>query len=570
MNSIHTVKFGLLAATALGLGMATPAFAAAEDGAASGSDIIVTARRVEERLQDVPISITVLSGETISENNIVSASDIANFTPNLSVNRRFGDDGSTFTIRGFNQENGTAATVGVYFADVVMLRGGGESSNGGDGAGPGQLYDLENIQVLKGPQGTLQGRNSTGGAVLLVPTKPKSDFGGYVEGSLGDYDLRRVQAAVNVPVGDTFRFRLAGDRMKRKGYLKNLGFPGANGPRDFADTNYTSLRFSAVADLSPDVENYTIVSYTKSDNNGVIPAIKQCVPGVAVAGIPLGNMACAQIAREAPSGFWTVSNGNFEGESYVRTWQVINTTTVQLSDAVEFKNIFSYGELKARQQLDFFGTYFPLVPADQVTGPAQIITFVPNAAAQPYNRTINQSTMVEEMRLSGSALDGKLDWQGGLYWELSTPLGFSGQQYGQLTPCADTPTLTCTPRGGTNVTAGSINYNIYKSRFEGKAIYGQASYSFTEQLSLTGGLRYTWDEVTKTFSRNARTATGAPALVNILPTLAFTAEEAKFDAPTWLIGLDYKPTRDVLIYAKYSRGYRQGSINASSGPGLRK
>ena len=136
-----------------------------------GNDIVVTARRTEEKLQDVPISITVLSEKALANNNITSAKDIATYTPGVSTNNRFGSDNTTWTIRGFTQEQRSTATVGTYFADVVAPRGSG-ATQGGDGAGPGNLFDLSNVQILKGPQGTLQGRNSTGGAVLLVPKKP--------------------------------------------------------------------------------------------------------------------------------------------------------------------------------------------------------------------------------------------------------------------------------------------------------------------------------------------------------------------------------------------------------------
>ena len=168
-----TRKSALFAATAMSLAYGAPAMAqnaqATDEG--MGNDIVVTARRTEEKLQDVPISITVLSEKALANNNITSAKDIATYTPGVSTNNRFGSDNTTWTIRGFTQEQRSTATVGTYFADVVAPRGSG-ATQGGDGAGPGNLFDLSNVQILKGPQGTLQGRNSTGGAVLLVPKKP--------------------------------------------------------------------------------------------------------------------------------------------------------------------------------------------------------------------------------------------------------------------------------------------------------------------------------------------------------------------------------------------------------------
>lgn len=136
-------------------------------------EIVVTARRMEERLLDVPISITAYNQQQLTDRNVVAAGDLATYTPSLSANLRYGSDNASFAIRGFSQEIRTTASVGLYFADVVAARGGG-STPSGDGAGPGAFFDLQNAQVLKGPQGTLFGRNTTGGAVLLVPKKPTS------------------------------------------------------------------------------------------------------------------------------------------------------------------------------------------------------------------------------------------------------------------------------------------------------------------------------------------------------------------------------------------------------------
>ena len=163
----------------------TPAFAQDEGrfGDEGNSDaIIVTARRTEERLQDVPISITVFTQEAISNRNVVTASTLR------STRRRFRSTSASARkrprsrSRGFNQDNSTAPTVGAYFADVVAPRVQGGTA-GGNVPIVGSFMDLQNVQVLKGPQGTLFGRNTTGGAVLLVPTKPKDKFEGWVEGS---------------------------------------------------------------------------------------------------------------------------------------------------------------------------------------------------------------------------------------------------------------------------------------------------------------------------------------------------------------------------------------------------
>ncbi len=246
----YATRTALLAATALGMNFAMPAFAqdAQEeaDDAASSSDIIVTAQRTDQRLQDVPISITVLTQEALANNNITNAKDLAAFTPGLAVNNRYGADNTTFTMRGFYQEQRSFATVGVFFADVVAPRGSG-ATFGGDGAGPGALFDLARVEVLKGPQGTLFGRNSTGGAIQLVPVKPKDKTEGYIEGSLGNYDMWRLQGVANFAISETARMRIGFDHQDRKGYLKNVGRFGDGDfdGREMGDVNYWAARASA-------------------------------------------------------------------------------------------------------------------------------------------------------------------------------------------------------------------------------------------------------------------------------------------------------------------------------------
>jgi outer membrane receptor protein involved in Fe transport len=185
-----------------------------------GSDIIGTARCIDERLQDVPISIAVSNQQQLDNRNLTTTADLAQFTASLAANVRWGVEKATFSIRGFNQDAYTAPTVGVYFAEVagVCAQGGTES---GRDVGADAFMDLQNAQVLKGPQGSLFGRNSTGGAILLVPCKPSDELSGYVERSVGNYHLSRVQGALNVPLADTFNAQLAGDHYERDRYLRN-------------------------------------------------------------------------------------------------------------------------------------------------------------------------------------------------------------------------------------------------------------------------------------------------------------------------------------------------------------
>ena len=451
-------KTALFAATALSMNFAAPAFAqdAQEeaDEAGAGNDIIVTAQRTEQRLQDVPISITVLTSETLANNNISNAKDLAAFTPGLAVNNRYGADNTVFTIRGFYQEQRSFATVGVFFADVVAPRGSG-ATFGGDGAGPGALFDLQNVQVLKGPQGTLFGRNVTGGAVLLVPQKPKDKTEGYIEGSVGNYNMWRLQGVANFAISETARMRVGFDHQDRKGYLKNAGrfgdgkFPG----RGLGDVNYWAARASLVVDLAPDLENYTIFSYTHTQSNGVDTedncGVCACRPIPPACRSPrlavFGCESIAQMAREAPLGFWSVSNRMPDAQSITDQWQAINTITWRASDSLTVKHIFSYAEFRGKTNLDLFGNYalLPGVVSGTET-PSQVNGFAFTHNEGIFGKTNAQSSMVNELQFRGTPGDGRFTWQAGGYIEVNDPLGFSGVQTASFTPCADITQFACT------------------------------------------------------------------------------------------------------------------------------
>jgi iron complex outermembrane receptor protein len=575
------VKQAALAATAMGAIMAVPAFAQDEAGASAddAGAIVVTARRVEERLQDVPISITVFNQQQIDNRNIVNAADLATYTPSLSVNSRFGPEKASFIIRGFVQDLATQPSVGVYFADVVAPRSGG-STTSGNGVGIGNMFDLQNVQVLKGPQGTLFGRNTTGGAVLLVPRKPTDKLEGYIEGSLGNYDMQRVQGVLNLPLADTFKVRLGVDRMKRDGYLHNHS---GVGPDRLADTDYIAARLSVVAELTPELENYTVANYSRSNNNGITLRVLGCDTASAR---PSAALACGQVARQDArgDGWWDVESNEPNPKLRMETWQVINTTTWQASDNLTVKNIASYGEFRETTRMSLQGDN--LLDAN-----GQLTTSLIRLNNTPGYNNSSQSTWTEELQFQGNSADGALTWQAGGYMENSDPLGFTSQSTAIGLNCPDLATLQCNAAparpfpGVGDVYTSTVSRPYQKTWFRSRGLYAQATYNFTEQLALTGGVRYTWDKMTHRYDGQT---IGFPAdntpyyfcgnTVRVrnsdgsfpVTTAPFGHEacnvtySAKSDKPTWLINLDYKPTRDILLYAKWARGYRAGGAASAN------
>ena len=584
---------GTALSTVLLAGFSAPAIAqdndASQASAAVGTgDIIVTARRSEERLQDVPISITVMDQETLSKRNIVSTADLGSYVPSLSVNSQFGPEKASFVIRGFTQAYHTAPTVGVYFADVIAPRANGPTTSG-NGAGVGSMFDLQNVQVLKGPQGTLFGRNTTGGAVILVPQKPTDRLEGYVEGSAGDYDMWRFQGVLNVPLSDTFKVRLGVDRMKRDGYLKNHS---GIGPKDFNDTNYIAARVSVLAELTPDLENYTVATFTDSDTNGTVPRVVSCIDPTKMtsAGQGIGYaFGCGQIARQAArgDGWWDIENDHPDPVNHFATWQVINTTTWQATDNLTVKNIASYGQFKETSRQTLGGEYWLYPDVEPYTSYglagtqfAQLILL----GNLPGSQNSEQSTFTEELQFQGQTSDGRLKWQAGGYMEISNPLGYSVQFTPFLLNCTDINNFQCGQSG--DIVSQSISTPWQKRWYRTYAVYAQGTYDITDQLAVTAGARYTWDKQTYYY---AGTGVGFSAdntpvwfcnnqLRNPGPgnTIKFIApydfhqcdleDTAKSNKPTWTIDLEYKPTLDMLLFAKWSRGYRAGGVNPAYAP----
>jgi iron complex outermembrane receptor protein len=554
---------------------ATPA---ADDGMA---EVIVNARRMEERLQDVPISMTVFNQEQLTDRNVASGVDLATYTPSLTANTRYGTDNASFAIRGFSQELRTTASVGMYFADVVAPRGGG-SVTVGDGAGPGSFLDLSSVQVLKGPQGTVFGRNTTGGAVLLVPQKPTAHFEGYAEQSIGNYDLLRTQAVLNAPLSDSARLRLAIDRESRDGYLENVS---GIGPSDFADIGYIAGRASLVLDLSPNLENYTIASYSLSNNNGQIPKITQCDATPSPTNL-FGPLACAQIAKQANDGDFAVQNQDPDARSRLQQWQGINTTTWSATDTLTVKNIVSYAQLINDQHSELFGSNFYLPNDPSLGGLAGLpITFT-NTRPAPGLHSAAQSTLTEELQFQGDSFGGRLTWQAGGYYENSKPLERNGSQSPQSISCADSSAFQCVDAigilSGYEGAVGSLGYRVGGIEYRNIGVYGQSTFALTEALKLTTGLRYTWDRSQSTVEAAAyrfpAANTPVPFCISSLvgdPNVPVSGPEAcrqyfeeSSSAPTWTVSLDYKLVEDLLVYGKYSRGYRQGSVNPYGADGF--
>ena len=559
----------------------SPSQAMAQDAtqadAANGGieEIIVTARRVNERAQQVPIAITAFSQDNLREKGVNNGTDLQNYTPSLSVVGDVARNQESYTIRGMGGSagQGTGSGPGVvgYFAEVPTSV-----------SGPGNFYDLASLQVLKGPQGTLFGRNTTGGAVLLEPVRPKMGVvEGYADLTLGNYDRRSGQAALNIPlVDDVLAIRVAGQFDKRDGYVRDAvtGF-------DYLNRNNYSLRFGLQFNPTDAIRSYTAVTYTDVKEHGggsVLLAVNPAGPYAAL----LQPYLLAQHARGPRKTALSVPT-----REVAKSFLALNNTEIDLSDTLTLKNVFSYARIRSTSATDRDSTPLPI---------ADLLGAYPGS----YNN--NLRTITEELQLRYD--DGALRIQaGGFFLDQKTPSPLTFQtinpmQFGGILgggpiilPLALQAALGV---DGPLLPALSLQ-PAARVEARSKAIYAQAQYKLTPDLTATAGFRWTWDrfggeiqgyqagESYQVFNRLAALGVITPAqaaqVIGLnadlctydayravaaggFPTLHYPncttpSFNGKSDGPTWQFGLDWQANSDTLLYIVSRRGYKSGATN---------
>jgi len=527
-------------AVALACGFAAPSGAFAQAGPSAAApdseqgssevgveEVVVTARRREERLQDVPVAVTALSGEALQSAQIVNAKELVALVPSLNVNSGNAREGNRFTIRGQGVTLGAGEGVVAYMAEAPLPQFGA--------GGPGLYLDLENLQVLNGPQGTLFGRNTTGGAVLFTPKRPTDKNEGWLQVGFGNYGNQEIAAVANFVVKpDVLKVRIAAEDRERNGYSFNL-FDG----RDYDDLNYRDARIGVIFTPTENFENYLLVQYAKSEPNGTATFITMANPNGPVAGYraPLLAAAAAQQARG-------IRVTNFDSQSYFlsRSLAVINTTTIRLSDNVSLKNIASYFKSRSKNGFDVDGSTVPILQYFNE----------PNGGNTSAGGLASEKYYNEEVQLSGELFDDKLDWVFGGFW----------QKYEPVERIFLTYNLFGAPSRQEPLESGSSS-----------ALYAQFTYnlggisSALEKLNVTAGYRYTWDSKSAT-ANTYNPVTGACLAVagKVFPNCAIRYE-GEFAADTYTLGLDYHLTDRTMVYFTQRTGYKSGGFNTNTEPG---
>jgi len=551
----------------------------AADQGASMTDIIVTAQRREERAQDVPVVITAFSDERLKQLNVTEPQSLNGTVPSLVVGTQgqASRDVQSFSIRG--QSTGFLAlpSVATYLAEVPLVASISLSLQGG----PGLFVDLANVQVLSGPQGTLFGRNTTGGAVLITPQRPTDRFEGYVEGSIGNLDLRSVEGAINIPVvEDKLLVRVSGAYYDRRGYTRDLVW---NKWRD--DSHWYTGRIGVTFKPTETLNNYLMAYGSKSRNNGAGHILRAfnlpylgCLPGDVSTRCSIYQRQVDIANQIGPR----ATRPDVDSYNNIDAWGIINTTDLELSDTLTLRNIVSYQKLKSDYGADSDGSpiqryqnsQYGQFPDFAIPGFTELF----DTPFQGYRNERSGSLprdylkqFTEELQLQGNALDNKLTYTVGAFMIDTKPAGLWGSAAVQNCDVLTTGDPLVCP--GTDGRSGVTN----KSR----ALYAQGTLDFgafspsLDRLRLTAGVRYTWDTVQGFSSSWVTTGIGHVCLFGppaasgtIVPLANDPAVGCNFDAtlktsaPTWTVGLDYRPFDELLLYGKVSKGYKAGGFNS--------
>ncbi|MBX3484118.1 TonB-dependent receptor [Phenylobacterium sp.] len=583
-----------LAAIASAAGAQEAASNAQARGEAQLDEVVVTARRVAENLQEVPVAVTAISGEAVKERGIVSTTDVMFAAPSVQMTTTFGRLSGAFSVRGL--ANGTQT----YFAEVP----------GGPTESAAPFYDIASVQVLNGPQGTLFGRANTAGAVLVEPAKPEFDrFYGSVEAAYGNLDLFRATGIVNVPViPDMLAVRLAVHKDHLDGYVKTFPDIGRLSSSNSQEARF-SVNFKAFNDR---FTSYSVLDYYDVDQAASGVTLAAINPNVALLNLPASIDApngltigtqrfgapCAQAVAAGLSPnlnacidqrlriaatlkpaliaeYERIRNGghdavrstpgdtSLEQAELLRKWTFVNQSAIDFGTLFDFttvslRNIFSYQAARGATGWDTDGMG-GLIQSSVSVG--QLTAYAFSVAAQqqgniglvgvgPY-----QKVYTNETQLRGSVKDGLLVWSmGGYYQKNPNPHNLEG--------------VRNISRTNSGIGLATLGYNPSFPFSDGgqttqRAVYAQGTADvsfvapFIEALHFTYGYRKSWDKA-ELFTRPVVTELPSGRYV---PGAARNRSFTKSDGVNTTLSLDGQVTPDLLVYGATRKGYRPGGLN---------
>jgi iron complex outermembrane receptor protein len=507
----------IAAATLMGQSAFAQTAAPAKDGASQGlEEVVVVARRVEERLQDVPVTVTAISAQTLKDTQISTGTDLIKLVPSLSVQQGATGPGVNYAIRGIRDG------VVTYFNDVPV----------NTAVVDDQIWDLSSVQALAGPQGTLFGKTATGGAILFEAQRPTKTFGGYVDASYGNYNYEQLNAVVNIPVNDMLQLRLGGRLVKHDGFVKNtLG-------SDMQSENRYQFRASALFEPTSTITDYAVFDYGRRDEVPVAFISSFLVPGGLPDTIYGPGVLEAQQAQQNAFGIRKTANP-FQNYDRATNYGVSNTFTDSLGHGLTFKYILGYR----------------FTDVDYLSSKSSFA--VPIFVGE--NGGPDQTQWTHEVQLLGKTFNDRLSWTVGLF-DLQSNDPNTVNTYQLLSP-AGTPF------------AVANNTNHFESdKASSEAAYAQATFAITDKLNLTGGVRYTRDTASFTgAATNPQFFFSGPQVCSLTPgasgvdiATCSQSQSLSSNAVTYNVSLDYHLSRNVMVYGTTRRGYNGGGFNQSA------
>jgi iron complex outermembrane receptor protein len=509
---------------------ATPATADADVDASP--DIVVTARRTSERAQDVPIALSVLGGDTLERRGGYTLSDVQFQTPSLTAYNS-NPRNSSIGIRGIgvsSASDGLDTSVGVYIDGVYLGRPGMALSD---------LIDIDRVEVLRGPQGTLFGRNNSAGVLNITTRKPEFAFGATAELSGGTYNYNQERVSLTGPLIDgLLAFRVTGFNTRRDGVLDNIktGVPGNSIGR-------AGARVQLLATPAPNLTLRLVADYSNEDDTCCVSATKLVLPASLSATTARTLQALAALGY-VPRRSLDYSQGNSaqamrtdqKGVSLQADWDLGPVTLTSIT-------AWRYWHFNPLQDSD--GTPLDVIQVN---------------VAQTRDTQFSQ-----ELRLASAP--GRFTWQiGGYAFRQVLKDHYILNQFGyDASAFYTTYARLANPAAPAVVIApGSQYLDDVRTTVDSIAAFGQANYKITDRLTLTAGIRYTHD---KRYGRSDTSNFGTPNPATSIPFHYDTSVTG--NNVSYLGTLSYKVTPDVLIYGSYSTGYKGAglNLNAAVSPG---
>ncbi len=543
---LTTIRSALLACTALAVIGFMPAKANAQAASEDGSgleEIIVTAQKREQSMQDVPIAVSALGGETLQANRVVTVSDLGGLAPGVTVRTAAGGSQlPSFSIRGavsYGVVPGSDRQVSMYIDGVYL------------GSPRGSIFDLpdvERIEILRGPQGTLFGRNATAGAVSISTRDPKGEFGVKVTGSYGNHDLYRAGVSVDLPQMGPFSAYFSYIHEQRNGDIRNLDsgiawdrtnslIPQNADVRrsvEWLGSKKSDSFFAAVKFESGDFT--TVYKYDRNTNTGsaegTVPVV--LLPGAFIGELYRSNNLEIVTSNRRPetarNGFVVPNTQNGDGHSLTSTYEISDNLSIKNVLAFRKSFIFNTSALDGFSGLPITPSFAPILPFLGLSSSLVGRPFV-GLGIQITNRSKQVS---DELQINYNS--DFLTATVGALW-------FEGQDYTNEGRHTNTLAFTATPDNKIPNTGIGFTYNKAVSL----AAYAQLEFHVSPQLDVVLGGRITGDKKTGFLETGPN-----------LTSLTRYPFEYKKTKPSYLVGLNYKPNDDILVYAKYSTAFVSG------------